>query len=481
MDPQQARTREAFVREIGKELEEGNVAIFAGAGLSTPAGYAGWKDLLRPLAEELGLSVDKEHDLVGLAQYHINMNGLNRSQINKLLIEEFAKAAFPTENHQILARLPITTYWTTNYDKLIEKSLEQGGKKPDVKYTKQQLAITKPKRGAIVYKMHGDIDHPDEAILARDDYENYHKDMAPFISALSGDLVSKTFIFIGISFSDPNLDYILSRVRVAYQKSPRKHYCFFKVVSKGEHESEADFEYRHRKQQLFCEDLKRFNITSILVDSYDEITHVLRIIESNHRKKSVFISGAAHEFGTFGSTLSLRFIHNLSQGLIRSGYRIVSGFGLGVGNAVISGALEEIYMNPARSDPDQLTLRPFPQEVYGPTGRKEVWRRYREDMISHAGVSIFLFGNKESEDKVVLSNGMREEFEISKANGNILIPIGATGYMAQAFWEELMESLPDNWKSSSNVVDLFTSLGDPSINLDSHLTAVLNLIKTTTP
>jgi hypothetical protein len=209
------------------------------------------------------------------------------------LIEEFSKAAEITENHKILARLPIYTYWTTNYDKLIEKSLELTGKIADVKYTKKQLAITKPKRDAVVYKMHGDIEHPDEAVLTKDDYESYHVKMDQFITALSGDLVSKTFIFIGFSFTDPNLDYILSRVRVSYEKSQRTHYCFLKKVIQEQDEEKADFSYRARKQDLFCGDLNRFNIKVVLVDSYSEITDILRTIENRHRQKSIFISGAA--------------------------------------------------------------------------------------------------------------------------------------------------------------------------------------------
>jgi hypothetical protein len=113
--PQQIiRNKEAFLREIGKELEQDNVAIFAGSGLSAPAGFVSWGELLRPIAVDLGLDVDKEHDLVTLAQYHLNENVANRNQLNKRLIEEFSKAAEITENHKILARLPIYTYWT-NY------------------------------------------------------------------------------------------------------------------------------------------------------------------------------------------------------------------------------------------------------------------------------------------------------------------------------------------------------------------------------
>lgn len=204
----------SFINNFAKEVKESNAAIFAGAGMSAGAGFVDWKTLVKPLADELGLDIDKEDNLVAVAQYHYNEKGQNRHRINQVLIDEFSRNVSLTVNHQILARLPINTYWTTNYDNLIEKALEGAHKVPDVKYTVNQLANTIPKRDAIVYKMHGDVNHPSEAVLTKDDYEKYHIKFAPYITALSGDLVSKTFLFLGFSFTDPNIDYILSRIRV---------------------------------------------------------------------------------------------------------------------------------------------------------------------------------------------------------------------------------------------------------------------------
>lgn len=45
MSTQAIRNKEAFLREIGKELEQDNVAIFAGSGLSAPAGFVSWGEL----------------------------------------------------------------------------------------------------------------------------------------------------------------------------------------------------------------------------------------------------------------------------------------------------------------------------------------------------------------------------------------------------------------------------------------------------
>ena len=233
--------KEFWIEDILKELEEENVAVFAGAGLSMSAGYVGWSELLEPIAKEIGLDVKKEYDLVTLAQYHVNENGNNKSQLNKRLLEKFTENTEVTQNHKILSRLPINTFWTTNYDNLIEKSLLEEGKKPDVKFTKDHMSLTLPKRDAIVYKMHGDVNHPRDTILIKDDYENYHVKMDLYLSALKGDLLTKTFIFLGFSFTVPNLDYILSRVRVS-TTDQRRHYCFLKKVSQSKDESQADFE-----------------------------------------------------------------------------------------------------------------------------------------------------------------------------------------------------------------------------------------------
>jgi NAD-dependent SIR2 family protein deacetylase len=181
---------EVFVGMYLTELREDNAAAFIGAGLSKSAGFVDWIELLSPVAKQLGLDARKEANLIAVAQYHVNVNSGNRHELNQLLIEQFSDLSGPTENHKILARLPIRTYWTTNYDRLVEKSLEESGKRVDAKYTNKQLATTKRGRDAIVYKMHGDIEHPSEAILTKDDYERYHHTHGPFITALAGDLAN---------------------------------------------------------------------------------------------------------------------------------------------------------------------------------------------------------------------------------------------------------------------------------------------------
>ncbi|WP_158735587.1 SIR2 family protein [Alteribacillus sp. YIM 98480] len=466
-----------FVNEFAKEVEEENAAIFAGAGLSIPAGYVNWRQLLKPLADELNLDINREYDLVTLAQYYCNENQGNRNRINQLIMGEFSQNTTVTENHKILSRLPIHTYWTTNYDKLIEKSLEQEGKVPDVKYTINQLATTKPDRDAIVYKMHGDVDHPNDAVILKDDYESYFLKMQPFITALSGDLVSKTFLFIGLSFSDPNLDYILSRIRSTYDNNQRRHYCLLKKIEHEDDESDEEFEYRQRKQDLFINDLKRFNITTIVLESYEQITEILQLIENKLRRKTVFISGSAHEYNHWSSEESQNFVHLLSKELTKQKLNIVSGFGLGVGSFVISGALEEIYMHQGKINNNQLILRPFPQSVPGNQSLRNLWQEYRQDMLSRSGISIFIYGNKIQDGKTVIANGVLSEFEIAVQNGNVIVPVGATGYAAKEIWEKVNTDFDKYFPNSDQqLVDQFNQLNNENLSYEDIVKEIINFV-----
>ncbi len=429
-----------FVSTYVKALDESNAAIFAGAGLSQPAGFVNWKELLRSIAAELSLDVDKEHDLISVAQYHKNERG-SRAKLNQLLIEEFTSTASATENHKILCRLPIDAYWTTNYDRLIERSLEAVGKTPDVKITPENLAHNVPKRDAIVYKMHGDVGHPDKAVLTKDDYESYNSARQLFTTKLQGDLISKTFLFIGFSFDDPNLEYILSRIRLLLGENQRPHYCFFKRAIRSDFGSDAEFHYAQIKQELRVKDLRRFSINALLVDSYGEITATLREVEKRFRRMRVFISGSCVEFDPWTPDEGTKFVNLLTKKFLRNGFRIVSGFGVNIGTAVINGALEFIHTTNYRHIDDRLILRPFPQ--FPPAGKTlaECWTEYRQNLVSEIGIAIFLFGNKKDETgRTVPSDGMLEEFELCKAAGVLPIPVGVTGNVSQTLATEVLKN-----------------------------------------
>lgn len=141
----------------------------------------------------------------------------------------------------------------------------------------------------------------------------------------------------------------------------RGHYCFLKDISDTDYPDRNQVEYEKRKLSYFIDDLKRFNIKTVLIKEYSEITEILQSIRRRYNSRTVYISGAAAEYKPNGKEAYEKFISKLSGRLICEGYKIVSGYGLGVGSAVISGALYEIYHKQKKSLTDQLILRPFPQ------------------------------------------------------------------------------------------------------------------------
>ena len=144
------------------------------------------------------------------------------------------------------------------------------------------------------------------------------------------------------------------------------------------------------------------------------------------------------------------FIAEIDE-LIKKGYNIVSGFGLGVGNYVIKGALEEIYLKSKTINDDRLLLRPFPQGIENEKNRDELWDKYRKDMISRVGISIFIFGNKrEKNDEIVEASGVISEFEIAHVNNNIIIPIGFTGGASKTIWNIVNQDFESYFKNPSD-------------------------------
>ena len=470
------REVEAFIKDFVKDLAENNVAVFAGAGMSSGAGYVDWRGLLTEIANEVGLDVKLEHDLISLAQYHVNENRSNAKIIRKIL-EEFAEDAEATENHRILARLPIATFWTTNYDTLIEDSLKEANKVVDVKYEKKQLANTRPKRDVVIYKMHGDVRHPADAIVTKEQYESYFKTHEHFITALSGDLISKTFLFLGFSFTDPNLDYVLSRLRIQFGENNRQHYCFIKKQSK-ETDDEDLFQYNLRKQNLMINDLKRYSIKALLVDDYSEITEILHEIERRFRKKTVFISGSADEYGTWSRNDAQGFIHSLSKNIVSAGFRIVNGFGWGVGSAVINGALEAIYEKPDKFSEDQLIMKPFPQFETGEKKLGDLWEDYRQKMISLSGIAVIIFGNKnDGNGNIISANGVKREFEIATSQGLIPVPIAATGYMSKEIFDIILKDKATIYKGIEWIIPHVEELASDKLSPDQIIKKIIIIIQ----
>ena len=464
--------KKQFLREYIKAIRDGNAALFAGAGLSRPSGFVVWKELLRPLAEDIGLNIDDEHDLTLVAQYVRNKSG-SRAAINTSIMDAFSKDVELNENVEILTRLPVGTYWTTNYDHLLEDGLKRANRSADIKIEYKQLSTTKRGRDAIVYKMHGDVDHAADAVLTKDDYVRYDLKYPFFRKVLQGDLISKTFLFVGFSFEDPNLDSVLSQIRLLMDENIRNHYCIMKKVSRDSDDTEEQFGFKMAQQQLREQDLSRYGIQTVYVDKYSEITDMLREIETAVLANNVFISGSADFYeGEWKKEKIEELAYKVAKRLVKEEFKVTSGFGIGIGSAVINGAVDEIHSSKYKHLDEHLSLYPFPQGIADVNERKLKWINYRNQILNDNGVTIFIAGNKKNtEGNKVVADGCLQEFEIAKKNGCIIVPIGTTGDASERILDEVKSDI-----KSYSYLEQYLNVLSRETNIDIIVSTVVELL-----
>jgi Sir2- and TIR-associating SLOG family len=214
-------------------------------------------------------------------------------------------------------------------------------------------------------------------------------------------------------------------------------------------------------------------------------THYLLFLTLNqppmacNRKKTVFISGSAYEYGWFGDE-GRDFIRSLSASLLRNDFNIITGFGSGVGNYVVEGALHEIYGQEGTRLTDQLRVFPFPTPngFGGHPNLDRLHRSYRDDIISQAGIAVFLFGNKLEDIAIREADGMRKEFEIARTHGILVIPVGVSGYISAELWKDLVDHY-DDYFNDRTTFEWYLRLGNPDAGPAEWIDAILQIANST--
>lgn len=466
-----------FIRKFGEKVLDGEGGLFIGAGVSRTAGFVDWKGLLRDTAEELDLDIDKEYDLLALAQYQVNAKG-GRGDINQQLVDAFVRDTRTTTLHGILPRLPIDTVWTTNYEQLLEEAYKAAGRHVEVKLTIGNLAQARRGRDVTIYKMHGCVTLPYQAVLTKEDYEDYDESRGLFTDSLKGDFIEKTLLFLGFSFTDPNVERILAKVRGQLGKNKRDHYWITRrppAASAGGALSEEELAYDRRKAELQSKDLQRYGIQTVWVDEYDHIPELLRALEAYVTRRGVFVSGAASEPAPLGQDRLNDLSRRLGREVIRRGFNLVSGFGVGIGEQTILGAFHAVYESDQVQPADRVMIRPFPGNTPA-ADRAATYKRHREDMIARVGAVVVLAGNKADEKGVpVPSSGVEEEVQISLRLGKPVIPIGVSGHIAHQLWKKASE-FPDRFLPGLNAAPELAVLGDQGASNRDLVNAVLELL-----
>lgn len=436
-----------YLDQIAGKMKLGDVSVFAGAGLSVASGFVDWKKLLEPISKQLRLN--SNIDLTEIAQYYENK--YDRQGLNSLVFNEFDKVQKNNENANWLAKMPISEFWTTNYDDVIEQSLEKQGKNYQKIVRSEDFKYHKVEREVTIYKMHGDKDSPDDVVLTKRDYQSYDLERNVFTKLLSVELIRKTFIFIGFSFNDPNMERILSIAKQSLKgKAPQTHYCFMRKVQLMDYLDEKNKLNRERikqyiqdknYQELRIAAMAKDGILTILINSYDEITLMLQYLYNNYITNNVFISGginpeALSDYTSFdmkkdfSSKLNAAesFLTLLGKTLCDNDFSVYTGFGAGVGNYILSGILSSDKYNCVDVINDKIHISSL-VEVEDPDIKTQIRRK----MIKQCSSSIIVFGYGEKD------SGTYQEYDIAMKEGKYIIPVMKTGLAAEKIYTKLKE------------------------------------------
>jgi hypothetical protein len=453
--------RKEFVARWSRALEARSACVFVGAGLSRAAGYPDWRTLLRDIAKDIGLDISNEHDLAGVAQYSVNRSAGNRNKLKAAIISHFPPKAKAPEPFRVLARLPLRHVWTTNYDNLVETAWDAERKLVDVKSRNGDLGHEMPWAQTILYKMHGTVSHPGEVVIAKDDYELYRRARPGFLQLLAGHLVGMEMLFLGFSFTDPNLAHLFASIRETFRGDGPRHYAIVRKPQRGTGIGAAKrLKSDQIRHTLWMEDLQRYGIECIEIDDYDEINDILKDVELQIVRSSVLVSGSFPESSAASLASKRPLVQEVASRvghLIASrGKRLVSGYGVTVGSASIGGALGVVLSEASPNLERSLLLRPFPQQSPPGISKATFQRFYREAMVRHAGVCIFIAGCTIQGGNVQVARGVIEEYLCAKSAGRICIPIAATGFAAEDIWN----MMSTDWSNSSNGIPkrLFNAL-----------------------
>lgn len=458
-------SKEEFIRDYSEAVKNASAALFVGSGLSRDAKAYDWKSLLKEVANDINLDVDKEeHDLISLAQYYVN--GKKRTKINEAISKCFKNVVKPAENHFLLASMPIFSYWTTNYDKLIENAFSELNISTMVLTDDDSLKKFTDGKDVIIRKLHGDVDNPSDCVITKHDYEEFAYKHEILLAQLKGEMCAKTFLFLGYSFSDTDINHILTRIRLFYKgEPPKRHFCVMKEAS-------ADDEYGKFKQGHIIRDLIEYGIHTVLVKEYSEITEMLKQIRHRIYEKNVYISGAYEE-----DYLNIsEYARQISKWLISEGFKIYTGYGKNLGADIVSGGFEGCTITSPNTATkkfnENVFLFPFPyKQDMTADERKEFYTQLRKNALLNTHITIVINGTKNESDSTINSPGCIEEAQLSLQQGNLVIPIAKTGGAAAEVWDRI-NKMESNYSTSAE----FQALKSGE-TVDDVINAVKDIIK----
>jgi hypothetical protein len=466
---------DVFVERYGEAIEARRATVLVGAGLSMGAGYPSWNHLLEPHRIDLGVPSEMG-DLPMMAQFVENQADGRVRLIESICQTIGSVIPSPTESHTLLSQLPLDEVWTTNYDPLIEMAI---GGAVVVELEDDFLEVGAATRR--VYKMHGSIRHGDDVpvggvdklVISNADFDFYETQHPRFWQLLQAQILTKSFLFLGFSFTDPNFEAALRLVRITTHGRLMNHYA----IMLREPNDAAIFDLR-------ADELLRSGVHVIEIASYSEVNDVLRKLVARTRPSRLLIAGSQTDpqHSARGTEVADRYpagktIEPDLEYVAKELGRRLAGAGISVTTASLLGAtagyalLEELGED---YDPNRMMLvrRHRDEPVDTPNLRSgaitftgEAPEELRDSVFNQVRSVVILRGGE----------GTLKEVDRATERRMGVVPLACTGGTALVVWETMNASL-EACELGGRPVDPATFAALNSSDFAEAIDAAVNLI-----
>ena len=224
--------------ELVRDIAARRSVLFLGAGVSRNAENAHgvhpreWTQFLKHLASLVQDKVQQTdvmqciNDADLLTACELARRYLSAPVFKTEMLKEFSGNGYrPAKIHDDLSLVDSRLVMTTNFDKLYENRANHFQDNTVIvkNYYDKDVADVFRRQDRVVLKVHGTIDSPDLTIFTRSQYALARRDYGHFYQMLRGLFITHTFVFLGASMRDPDMQMLLEDHAYRFEGS-RPHY-----------------------------------------------------------------------------------------------------------------------------------------------------------------------------------------------------------------------------------------------------------------
>lgn len=197
-----------YIKDVPKPLlddfVDSRVVPMVGAGFSKnatlPQGHTmpDWNQLGKTIGEYI-----PDYEFINA----IDALSLFESQFSRVKLIELLSNALrindikPGAAHRSFCKLFFDTICTTNFDFLLEHTLQESHRPHSIIVSEDRLSINTREETKLI-KLHGDFNHPERMVITEADFDTFLEKNKVLATYIANIFITKTLLLVGYSFED---------------------------------------------------------------------------------------------------------------------------------------------------------------------------------------------------------------------------------------------------------------------------------------